>query len=472
MATVPARLSPVPQHDATTSSLDAIFKPRSIAVVGASRDPRKLGYVFLDNILRARFDGPVHPVNVRAETVLGLHAYDRVSAIPGGVELAVITVPAAAVPSVLEDCGAVGVRGAVVVTAGFREIGAEGLAREERIAEIARRHGIRMIGPNTLGVINTTTNLNATFAETPPLRNDVAVISQSGAIATAILDWARAIGAGFSTFVSLGNMADVNELDMLAYLADDTHARLIVMYLEGISDGRCFMELAREITRRKPIVAMKVGRSAAGARAAASHTGSLAATDAIVDAALKQSGVIRAYTMDELFDYTLAFSYLAPPAGKSLAVVTNAGGPGVMTADAIDRAGLRLATLSDASITQLRGGLPEAASVSNPIDVLGDAPSGRYQFAIEVALADPAVDGVIVLLTPQAVTEPEATSRVIANLARMHEKPIVAVYMGGDAVARGRIMLDTSEVPAYHYPERAVRAMAALERYGRYLRDA
>lgn len=454
-----------------TSGLECFFTPRSIAVAGASRNPQKLGYVMLDNLIRARFKGPIYPVNPNAESVLGLPSYARVEDIAAPVDLAVLTVPASAVLPVIDECGRKGVKAAVVITAGFRETGAAGAARERELVERARAGGVRIVGPNSVGVINTFANLNATFAETAPFSYEIAVISQSGAIATAILDWARAIGVGFSKFVSLGNMADVNEIDMLDFLADDPQTRLIVGYLEGFSDGRRFMDVACALTPHKPLVVMKVGRSAAGARAAQSHTGSLAATDAVVDAAFRQAGVIRAYTMDELFDYTLAFSYLRPPRGNGVAIVTNAGGPGVMATDAIERYGLRLAVLSPLSRDRLAEGLPMAASSANPIDVLGDAPADRYQFAIQIALEDPAVDAIIVLMTPQAVTEPERTSRVITHLARTSEKPIMGVYMGGDAVARGRLMLDASHVPAYHYPERAVRAMAALERYGRYVRD-
>ena len=455
-----------------TAGLECFFTPGSIAVAGASRNPQKLGYVMLDNLLRARFKGPIYPVNPNAESVLGLPAYARIDDIPERVDLAILTVPASAVLQVVDECARKGVRAAVVITAGFRETGAAGAMREREIVERARAGGVRIVGPNSVGVINTFANLNATFAETAPFSYEIAVISQSGAIATAILDWARAIGVGFSKFVSLGNMADVNEVDMIEFLADDPQTKLIVGYLEGFTDGRRFMEVAGALTPHKPFVAMKVGRSAAGARAASSHTGSLASSDAVVDAAFRQAGVIRAYTMDELFDYTLAFSYLRPPRGNRIAIVTNAGGPGVMAADAIERYGLKLAKLSPVSSDRLAEGLPSAASSANPIDVLGDAPADRYQFAIQLALDDPQVDGVIALLTPQAVTEPERTSRVITHLARISEKPIMGVYMGGDAVARGRLMLDASHVPAYHYPERAVRAMAALERYGRHVRAA
>ena len=456
---------------AMNTDLDAFFVPRSIAVAGASRNPQKLGYVMLDNLMRARFPGPLYPVNPNAESVLGLRAYAHFDEIPGPVDLAVLTVPAAAAAEVIDECGRKGVKAAVVITAGFREIGAEGAARERELRARAAAGGVRLIGPNSLGIINTFANLNATFAESAPYRYEIAVVSQSGAMAAAILDWARAIDVGFSKFVSLGNMADVHEIDVLDYLCDDDETKVIVSYLEGFTDGRRFLEAAKRVTARKPLVIMKVGRSAAGARAASSHTGALASSDAVVDAAFRQAGIVRAYSMEELFDYTLAFSYLPLPRGRRIAVVTNAGGPGVMATDAIERYGLQLARLSPVSRDRLAEGLPAAASSANPIDVLGDAAADRYQLATEIALADPNVDGVVVLLTPQAPTEPERTARVITHLARTSDKPVAGVYMGGEAVSRGRMMLDAARVPVYAYPERALRAMAALESYARFLRE-
>jgi acetyltransferase len=453
------------------AELEQFFSPGAIALVGASRDPQKLGYVLLDNLLRGRFPGSIFAVNPRTESVLGVEAFPSLEAIPHIVDLAIVVVPRDAVASIIQACGRKGVRAAVVITAGYRETGPEGLAQEEELIRCAREAGVRLVGPNSVGIINTFAGLNATFAETPPLQFEIALMSQSGAVATAVLDWARTTGVGFSKFVSLGNMADLDECDLLEYLADDPQTRLIVGYLEGFTDARRFLGIARRTTMTKPLVCMKVGRSAAGARAAASHTGSLAAADAVVDGAFKQAGVVRAYTMDELFDYTLAFAYLPLPQGRRIAVVTNAGGPGVMTADAIERYGLELARLTSASLERLAAGLPSAAARANPVDVLGDAPADRYRLALEVVLADEQVDGAIVMLTPQAVTEPERTARVVAHMARTSDKPVMAVYMGGDAVARGRIMLDQAHVPAYFYPERAVRAMAALARYHQYRRD-
>ena len=384
---------------------------------------------------------------------------------PARVDLAVIVVPAAAVPEVVDGCAGKGVPAALVITAGFKELGPDGAARERELVDRARAGGLRLIGPNSVGIINTHAALNATFAQTQPLQHDVALISQSGAVATAILDWARSLGVGFSKFVSLGNAADVTESELIDYLASDAESNVLVVYLEGFSDGRRFMEACRPVTPAKPVICMKVGRSAAGARAAKSHTGSIASADVVVDAAFRQVGVVRAYTLDELFDLTLTFSSAPLPAGPRVAVITNAGGPGVMVADAIDGCGLELAVLAGASVKALAGFLPAAASTRNPVDLLGDARSSRYEQAVEIALADPNVDAMIVMLTPQAVTEPEATAQCVAALALGQSKPVLAVFMGGDAVSAGRLMLDNARVPAFAYPERAVRSLASLWRY-------
>jgi acetyl coenzyme A synthetase (ADP forming)-like protein len=478
----PASLSPsalerfeLRDRTAAVAALRRFLAPASVAVIGASRRRGSVGGEIFRNMLDAGFAGPVYPVNPTAGTVQSVLAYPSVLEVPGEVDLAVVVVPAAQVCEVARQCARKGVKGLVVISAGFGETGEEGAELQRELLAICRESGMRLIGPNTMGILNTNpgVSLNAQFGPVFPPRGRVGFLSQSGALGLAVIDHAARLGLGLSSFVSVGNKADISGNDLIHYWEEDPDTDVMLLYLESFGNPRRFARIARRAAHSKPIVCVKSGRSSAGARATASHTGALlAASDVTVEALFRQAGVIRTDTLSELFDVASLLAAAPVPGGRRVGVVTNAGGPGVMTADAIDRAGLRLATLSDASITQLRGGLPEAASVSNPIDVLGDAPSGRYQFAIEVALADPVVDGVIVLLTPQAVTEPEATSRVIANLARMHEKPIVAVYMGGDAVARGRIMLDTSEVPAYHYPERAVRAMAALERYGRYLHDA
>jgi acetyltransferase len=451
--------------------LDQFFTPSSIAVVGASRDARKLGYIILDNLKRAGFPGALYPVNPAADSILGLKTYESVDRIPHVVDLAIVVVPARAVPSAIDSCAKRGIRAVVVISAGFREVGESGRQLEADVIRRARSAGIRIIGPNSVGVINTFGHVNATFAETQPLPYDVALVSQSGAVATAILDWSRSIGAGFSKFVSLGNMADVTEVELLEYLAGDPETKAIVAYLEGFSDGRALVAAARRISLRKPLIVMKVGVSAAGARAAASHTGALATSDVIVDGAFRQAGIVRAMTMDELFDLTLAFAFVRPPAGRRIAIVTNAGGPGVMAADAAERYGLELAHLSPETESMLRDALPSAAATHNPVDILGDAPAERFRDAVTAVLKDPAVDAAVVMLTPQAVTRPGKTAGAIAELARAQEKPVLAVYMGGDAVARGRLVLDRARVPVYPYPERAIRTLASMWRYRQYLQS-
>jgi acetyltransferase len=453
------------------ADLEVFFSPRSITVIGASRAPRKIGYILVDNLQRGRYRGNVYPVNPHAERILGLSCSPSVSLLQETPDLALITVPRAAVADVLEECGVKGIRAAVVISAGFRETGSEGARIEQELLAIARRHGIRLVGPNSVGIINTSIGMNATFAETAPVQYEVGMLSQSGAVATAILDWAKSIGLGFSKFVSLGNMVDLADVDFLEFLGQDSETRIIVGYLEGIADGRRMMNIAKRITPVKPVVLVKVGVTEAGARAAVSHTGSLATRDVVVDAAFRQAGIIRATTMAELFDYTLCLAYAPLPRGPGVAVVTNAGGPAVMAADAIERMGLLLASISPDTASAVADRLPQAAATGNPIDLLGDAGADRYQAVLELVLEDPAVDALAVMLTPQRLTEPERTARVISYLAREHDKPILAVFMGGDAVARSRMMLDEARVPVYAYPERAIRALSALTRYAMYRMD-
>jgi acetyltransferase len=450
------------------SDLSPFFKPRSIAVIGASRSPRKVGYVLLDNLQRGRCQSILYPVNPNAQTILGLRCYPAVADLPETPELAIISVPATAAASALNQVGRRGTRAAVVITAGFRETGPEGEAAEHELVAAARKHRIRLVGPNSVGVINTAIGMNATFAEAAPLHFGVSMLSQSGAVATAILDWARSIGLGFAKFVSLGNMADLNDVDFLEYLGSDAETKIVVVYLEGISDGRRLLKVARRVSAVKPVVMIKVGATSSGARAARSHTGALASTEAVVAGALRQAGIVRATTMAELFDYTLCFSYAPLPRGSRVAVVTNAGGPGVMVCDALERLDLELATFSPSTIEQLAERLAPAAAKTNPVDLLGDAGSDSYQAALELVLADEGVDSVLALLTPQRLTEPERTARVISYLARDQEKPVFAVLMGGEAVERGRKLLDEARVPVYAYPERAVRALSAMVRYSTY----
>ena len=458
-------------HGETAAAIDRLFRPASIALIGASRNPRKLGYVLLDNLQRSRFQGELFAVIPNADRILGLAVYESIAEVPVTPDLAILTVPQSAVREVLDQCGEKGVRAVVIITAGFRETGPAGRAAEEELVSLARRHGIRLVGPNSVGIINTAVGMNATFAETAPLQYEVGMFSQSGAVATAILDWARSINMGFSKFVSLGNMADLNEVDFVDYLGQDPDTKVIVGYLEGFTDGRGFFDVARRVTATKPLVLIKVGATSAGRRAASSHTGALATHQAVVDAALRQAGVVQARTMAELFDFVRCFSYAPLPRGPRVAVVTNAGGPAVMAADAIERAGLSLARFSEETTRELKRVLPEAGVAANPVDLLGDAAADLYQTALEIVRADPGVDSLLVLLTPQRVTEPERTARVIGFVAREQSKPVLAVYMGGEAVTRAREMLDWARVPVYAYPERAVDALAALVAYADYLRE-
>jgi len=445
--------------------LDMFFNPQSVAVIGASRNPIKLGYGVLSNIIQHGYQGRVYPINPKADEVLGLRAYPSILSVPDPVELAVIVVPAKYVASVLEECGQKGVKGAVIISAGFREVGREGKRMEDELVAIARRYGMRLVGPNCLGVIDTISHLNASFAVGMPRQGAIAFMSQSGALCTSVLDMALAEGVGFSRFVSLGNKADTNEIDFLEAWGDDPHSRVIVAYLEGIVDGARFMEVARSVNRQKPIVAIKSGTTSAGSRAVSSHTGTLAGSERAYDAAFNQVGIIRARSVQDLFDYAIAFARQPLLANDRVAVITNAGGPGIMAADAIEREGLQLASLEPETQRLLREKLPAAASVANPIDVLGDALADRYSLAINAALDDPNVGGIIVILTPQVMTQIEETARAVGEAAGKHDKPVLACFMGQATVGVGVHILNEMKVPNYRVPERAVAALAAMSRY-------
>jgi acetyl coenzyme A synthetase (ADP forming)-like protein len=448
-----------------------IFEPRSIAVIGASRQMGSVGYAVLDGLLNAGYSGVVYPVNPKARAIRGVRAYPSVQEVPDEIDLAVIVVPAPVVAQVMEECGQKGVKGAVVISAGFKETGAEGAALEAQVKAVAARYNIALVGPNCLGVINTAPDvrLNASFAKAMPDPGHIAFISQSGALCTAVLDFAKGEQIGFSKVVSMGNKADVNENDFLRYLWHDPQTRVILLYLEDLAQGREFIELAREITGegpdRKPILALKSGRTPAGAKAVSSHTGSLAGSDDVYEAVFMQGGVMRVETVEDLFDYATAFASQPPPKGKRVAIITNAGGPGIMATDASIRYGLEMATFTSETTQKLRAALPSHASIGNPIDVIGDARHDRYQAALEIALADPNVDGVIVLLTPQAMTEIEETARVIVASAQRSDKPILGCFMGVVDVSAGVRILKANGVPCYTFPEDAVRALAAMARY-------
>jgi acetyltransferase len=445
--------------------LEAFFSPSSVAVIGASRDPDKLGYAVLENLKQGGFPGEMYPVNPKAEEILGYQAYASVLDVPGPVDLAVIVIPYQFVPDVLEECGQKDVPAVVVISAGFREAGREGLERERELIRIADEYGMRLIGPNCLGVIDTNTPLNATFAAGMPPGGPIAFMSQSGALGTAVLDLAMAGRVGFSRFASLGNKADVDEINLLNAWEDDPNSRVILIYVEGLRDGQRFMEVARRVTRKKPVVAVKSGVTQAGSRAVSSHTGSLAGSEEAYRAAFRQAGVVRAESMEHLFDYARAFGYQPLPPGRQFAIVTNAGGPGILATDALEHAKLRLARLKPETTEQLTADLPGAASVGNPVDVLGDALADRYEHALRLVLQDPEVDGVIVIVTPQAMTQIEETAHVVGKTVQDFDKPVLGCFMGEARIEAGIDVLREYGVPNYPFPERAAMAMAAMVNY-------
>ena len=455
--------------------LEAIFRPGSVAVIGASNRVGTVGHDLFRNILLSGYSGTLYPVNPKAASIAGVHAYTNVGEIPDDIDLALIMVPATAVAQVLEECGQKGARGAVIVTAGFKEVGAEGAALERRAVEIAREYEIALVGPNCLGVINTDADLmlNASFARCMPKHGNIAFLSQSGALCAGILDYARGRDIGFSKFISVGNKADVTEIDLLRYLAHDDSTDVILMYLETLVDGRAFIELAREITgelvHRKPILAIKSGRTTQGAAAARSHTGALAGSDAVYDAIFAQAGILRVDTVEELFDFAVGFSRQPLPKGNRFAIVTNAGGPGIMATDAAIRHGLELAKLRPETLESLKAKLPPTANFFNPVDVIGDATCDRYTVALEAVLGDPNVDGLVVLLTPQSMTDIEAIARTIGKIATGSKKPVLASFLGHVDVSAGVHILEQHGVPNYEFPENASRSLAAMFCYTQWL---
>ncbi len=442
--------------------LEALFTPSSIAVIGASADPRKVGHAVLNNLIRFGYRGKVFPVNPSCGDILGCEAYAKVSALPEAADLAVIVIPAKLVPDALSECADAGIRTAVVISAGFKEAGAEGTRLEQELAMIGRERGMRILGPNCLGLINTANSMNATFAADMLPRGKIGFFSQSGAMGIAIMDWAIGNGIGFSKFVSLGNKADLSETDLIAYLADDPETGIILGYIEDVVDGKRFLETACRATRKKPVILLKSGGTEAGARAASSHTGALAGSDVAFDAAFKQTGVLRAAGVQDLFDSALAFSEGKVPAGNRLLVVTNAGGPGIIAADTAERLKVQLPHMSRESIALMAARLPPNASLFNPVDVIGDATTDRYAAVLEAAAGDPYVDGILVILTPQAMTDAEGTAEAVVRTACSTDKPVIASFMGEARVRQAIRTLKNAAVPNFSYPELAVKAFKRL----------
>jgi acetyltransferase len=452
-------------------SLTTFFTPESIAVIGASTDPRKLGYAVLDNLVHGGYlqeDRVVYPINPKADQILNLPAFRSVLEVPTEIDLAVIVIPFPFVPGVLEECGQKGIPSAIVISAGFREAGLEGVERELELVQIAKRHDIRLIGPNCLGVIDTVTPMNASFSAGMPPGGPMAFMSQSGALGTAILDWAMAGRLGLSKFVSLGNKADVSETDLLGAWKDDPEAKVILSYIEGLPDGEKFIQIARVVSKLKPIVAIKSGVTQAGARAVSSHTGSLAGSEQAYEAAFQKAGVIRANSLQEMFDLALAFGYLPSLQGDRIAIITNAGGPGILATDALERAGMSLARFQPECLHALEEFLPGAASAANPVDLLGDARADRYQFALQQLSTDAGVDAILVILTPQAMTEITETAQVIVDCAQSVDIPVLPCFMGEARVEAGTEVLSSHHVPNFGFPERAANVLKAMSTYRGY----
>lgn len=450
---------------AVRHSLDPIFRPRSVAVFGASATSGSVGAILMRNLLGNPFGGGVYPVNPKRRTVLGVHCYPDLASVPEAVDLAVIATPAPTVPALVADCAARGVPAAIVISAGFSELGAEGRALEAQIR--AARGSMRLIGPNCLGVIHPPSNLNASFAAAMAPPGRVALLSQSGAICTSILDWALERHIGFSSFVSVGAMLDVDFADLLDYFGDDPATKAVVLYMESIGDVRKFLSAARSVSRTKHVIVVKSGRHEAGARAAASHTGALAGADAVFDAAFRRAGVLRVTTIPDLFNMSEILSMQPPPRGPALAIITNAGGPGVMAVDDLMTRGGQLAPLSPAMLAALNAALPPFWSHANPIDLLGDATAERYRVAVELCVKDETAQGVLILLTPQAMTDPTETARQVAAVGGKSDKPVLACWMGGAAVRPGREVLNTAGIPTFDAPEDAIRAFLHMVQYRR-----
>jgi acetyltransferase len=450
--------------------LDVFFEPESVALIGATENPGSVGRTVLWNLISTPFGGTVYPVNPKRPSVLGIKAYPNIAAVPEEVDLAVITTPAATVPGIIRQCVDAGVRAAIVISAGFKELGKEGQELENQLLAEARRGSLRVIGPNCLGVMSPLTGLNATFARAMALPGNVGFISQSGALCTAVLDWSLREQVGFSAFMSIGSMSDVGWGDLIDYLGNDPRTRSILIYMESIGDARSFLSAAREVALSKPIIVIKPGRTEAAARAAASHTGSLTGSDEVLEAAFRRSGVLRVNNIADLFYMAEVLAKQPRPAGPRLSIVANAGGPAVLATDALVTSGCEVAEITPETLEALNGILPSAWSHNNPIDILGDAAPDRYAKALEIAAKDPNADGMLVILTPQAMTDPTKTAEQLRPYAKIEGKPVIASWMGGTEVAAGEEILNRAGIPTFPYPDTAARAFNYMWRYSYNLR--
>ncbi|MCP3927961.1 MAG: bifunctional acetate--CoA ligase family protein/GNAT family N-acetyltransferase [Bacteroidetes bacterium] len=450
-------------------NLSKIFKAKTIAVIGASNVPNTVGYALIQNLIGSGYQGIVYPVNIKEKSVQGVRCYNKVEEIPDKIDLAVIATPSRTVPGLVWECGEAEVGGVVVISAGFKEAGEKGQEMVKKILKIGKEYNMRIVGPNCLGFINPELNLNVSFASKTAKPGRIAFISQSGALCTAILDWAEAQNVGFSHFVSIGSMIDVSFHDLIDYFGNDPKTSSILIYMESLTDARKFLSAARAFARSKPIIVLKAGKSSEGAKATLSHTGSLAGNDAVFDAAFQRSGVIRVDTIAQLFDCAQALSMQRRPAGNRLAIVTNAGGPGVLATDHLMEHGGALAQLSEKTMEKLNAVLPPTWSHGNPIDVIGDASAERYKNAVDACIRDENVDGVLVILTPQAVTDAESVAKEMVNISKRTNKTILAAWMGEEDVQGGRDIMERGNIPTYRFPESAVDVFLSMYHYSRNL---
>ncbi|GAB4464844.1 MAG: acetate--CoA ligase [Anaerolineales bacterium] len=446
------------------TSLLPFFRPQGVVIVGASTSPEKLGYGVARNLVQSRYPGAIHFVSQKGGELFGRPLHTDLAHVPDPVDLAVLIIPPQATPQAIEQCGKRGIRAAIIVSSGFRETGAEGAALEQKCLETARTHGVRLLGPNCIGVIDTHLPLDTTFLQPPmPAQGGVGFISHSGAFAASIVDWARGEGFGFSQIVSLGNQADVNETDMLSVLAEDPHTKVIALYMESVSDGRRFVDAARHVTQRKAVIALKVGRFESGQKAAASHTGALAASDTAFDAAFAKAGILRAETAEQMFDWARALENCSLPRGSNrIAILTNAGGPGVIAADSLETNNLIPAQLTDSTLKALSAILPPFAAIHNPVDMLASASPQTYADCLRLLLADPNVDAALVILPPPPMFKAEEVAEKLIETLRQFDKPVVVSLMGSTLVEEANKTFQRASVPTYPFPERAVSALSAL----------
>src|SRR5215208_4451313 len=463
-----------PAHDVLQygrQALDSMFAPKSVAVIGATETPGSVGRTIVWNLISSSFGGTIYPVNPKRPSILGIKAYPSLTAVPEVVDLIVVVTPATTIPNIIKEAVDLGVKSAVIISAGFKETGPQGAELERQILEHARRGNMRIIGPNCLGVMSPITGLNATFATTIARPGSVGFISQSGALCTAILDWSLRENVGFSYFVSVGSMLDVDWSDLIYYLGDDPHTKSIVIYMETIGNARAFLSAAREVALTKPIIVIKPGRTEGAAKAAASHTGSLTGSDEVLEVTFRRSGVLRVNSIAELFYMAEVLGKQPTPKGSRLTILTNAGGPGVLAADALITNGGELTKISPETMEAFNEILPASWSHNNPVDIIGDASPERYAKALEIAARDTNSDGILVILTPQAMTDPTKTANELVPYAQSLGKPVIATWMGGNDVAPGEAILNKANIPAFPYPDTAARVFDYMAHYSENLRS-